>query len=376
MVFREEFSGFLFGDFVFCGVEGFVGHAEKRVESCFLFAFLVLLRGLRGRGTWKGFGLLVSVTVLIVLSHQLVSILMFVVVSVVILQKWLRHEFVTVRNLILSVVPSLAVFGLVVYSNFVSSSFLSVESGGWFSLFGFGSYPEMLLVSLGFMVFCCLPLLPLVFVGLKGFRILELGAWVVWCLIAALLVMVGPSAMFLGGYRWALLLVFPLAFFAVEGFCKLGRRALKWCFAGLLIFLSFGFVLLPAEAALPCFGVFRNYVPSSMLQNSVPLGDCEDVVKALGWVDGQLGSGGILLVHDGFHGWALLYLNHGDRVVCYGYDDPEVAARGLSNGVAVEHVFVIWWVSGEGWHGVRSLPSCFAEVFQSGRIAVYEFVAA
>jgi hypothetical protein len=163
-----------------------------------------------------------------------------------------------------------------------------------------------------------------------------------------------------------------LAFVAVEGFGRLKRAWLKGVICGVLVFLSVGFVLLPAECGLPYFGAFRNYVPSSMLQNSVPMRDCEDVVRVLSWYGGNVGSSGVLLVHDVFHGWACLCLDEGCRFVCYGYDDPAVAARGLlGNGNG--RVFVIWWVSGEGWHGVVSLPSCFAEVFRSNRVAVYEY---
>jgi len=169
-----------------------------------------------------------------------------------------------------------------------------------------------------------------------------------------------------------LLMVFPLAFFAVEGFGRFRFRRLKVVLVGLLVLLSAGFILLPAGAALPYFGVFPYFVPSSMLQNSVPLSDCGDVVRALKRVNSSLGDRDVLLVHDAFQGWALLYLNSNSRTVCYGYDNPEDAAlRSVREGSG--RVFLVWWVSGEGWHGVESLPSSFVEVYRSGRMALYEF---
>jgi hypothetical protein len=111
-----------------------------------------------------------------------------------------------------------------------------------------------------------------------------------------------------------------------------------------------------------------------MLQNSVPMDDCEDVVRALNWIDGNMGSDGVLLVHDAFHGWALMYMGNSNRVECYGYDDPQVCADGKFDD-GYRSLFVVWWVRGEGWHGVVSLPSCFVQVFRSNRIAVYEYVA-
>lgn len=167
------------------------------------------------------------------------------------------------------------------------------------------------------------------------------------------------------------MLVFPVAFFVVEGFMRLGSRLLRMVLGSVLVLLSFSFVLLPAEVAFPYFTVFPYYVPSSMLQNSVPLSDCRDVEDALLWVGDNLESDGVLLSHDAFHGWALLFLDE-SRVVCYGYEDPEEAAWEMV-GDGYGRLFLVWWVSGEGWHGWSTLPSCFVEVFRSGRIACYVF---
>jgi hypothetical protein len=345
----------------------------------FFFVFLSLLHKDWAKNTFSFFGLASSMMVLVVLSHQLVSVVMFAVLSAVALRKLLRHESIVAKNLVLCAIPAIALFGVILYSSFaVSSSFSlisgfpNVESSGWFSLFGFGYYSGMAIDALTFVLFCCLPLLPFVLVGFKTFRKLELVVWVVWCLGAALSSIVSPYAFVVGGYRWTLLLAFPLSFFAAEAFSRIGRRLWKGSFCTLLILLSFSFVVLPAESAFPLFNAFPNYVPSSMLQNSVPLRDCEDVVKVLTWCGRNLGSDGVLLVHDAFHGWALLYLNSSSRIACYGYDNPENAALGLVREGS-KRVFLVWWVSGEGWHGVESLPSSFVEVYRSGRMALYEF---
>ena len=348
----------------------------------FLFVFLSFLHKDWTRNSFSFFALASSIMVLVVLSHQLVSVVMFAVLSVVALRKLLRHDSVVVRNLVLCAVPAIAFFGLILYSSFAVSpsfspisGFPNVESGGWFSLFGFGSYSGMAVDAGAFVLFCCLPLLPFAVVGFKTFRKLELVVWIVWCLGAALSSIVSPYAFVIGGYRWTLLLAFPLSFFAVEALSRIGHRLWKGFFCALLILLSFSFVVLPAESAFPFFNAFPNYVPSSMLQNSVPLRDCDDVVKVLSWCDRSLGSDGVLLVHDAFHGWALLYLNSSSRITCYGYDNPENAALGLVREGS-KRVFLVWWVSGEGWHGVESLPSSFVEVYRSGRMALYEFGAA
>jgi hypothetical protein len=162
-----------------------------------------------------------------------------------------------------------------------------------------------------------------------------------------------------------------MAFFVAENIKRLNSGSFKKILGGILVFLSFSFVLFSADVAFPYFRAFPYYVPSSMLQNSVPLRDCDDVVRALSWVGKNLGSDGILLTHDAFHGWALLFLNE-SRVVCYGYENPEEAAVEI-HGNGHGRLYLVWWIPGEGWHGWSTLPSCFVEVFRSNRIAVYSY---
>lgn len=338
----------------------------------FLFAFLIFLHIGSAKSLRKSFGLLLPSMALVVLSHQLVSVIMFTIVFVLVLQKLVRQEYVAVRNLVLSALPSVFLFALVVYSKFVAS-LPSANQSGWFSLFGFSSFSDTVWGTLGFLLFCYLPLFPFVIVGFWKVKSLELKVWVFWCLIGIALAVAFP--VFVVGYRWALLLVFPLVFFAAEGVERFNFDVWKRVFLACSIFLSLSIVFLPTEYAFPYFRAFPYYVPSSMLQNSVSLSDCEDVVRALAWVDAGLGSDGVLLVHDAFHGWALLYLSGSSRVVCYGYGDPEVAAWELFE-TGVRRLFVVWWVSAEGWHGQASLSSCFVEVFRSGRIAVYAYDSA
>lgn len=340
----------------------------------FLFVFLIFLRHNWKEKSWKGYPLLSLSMVLIVLTHQLVAIVMFAIIFAFALQKLFNKERVGSRKLLLSTIPAMVLFLLTVFAEFTLSTSFSIINGfdsakseGWLSLFGFASYFDMFTYNLGFLFYCCLPLSPFILAGIKHLRSLELKIAFFWCLLMPFSSIFSPCA-----YRWTLMLVFPAAFFAVEGFGRFGSRLWKKSVGVFLILLSVSFVLLPAEVAFPYFWVFPSYVPSSMLQNSVPLRDCGDVVRALSWVVINIGSNGVLLVHDAFHGWALLYLNDSDRVVCYGYENPEeVALEKFENGYS--RLFLVWWVAGEGWHGWASLPSCFVEVFRSNRIAVYTY---
>jgi hypothetical protein len=348
---------------------------RSELSLIFLFAFLTFLRGNWKEKPWKCYALFLPTTIFVVLSHQLTSVIMFAIVSVTALQSLVNKEYTAARDLVLSALPSAAIFCLVAYAGFAVSPESSLAtSASWLSLFGFPSYASTLADALGFLLYCYLPLSLFALFGVKALKNSELRVWLSWCLIGVLLGTIGWYGLIPLSYRWTLLMVFPLAFFAAEGFGRLRFHRLRIALSGPLVVLSLGFVLLPTSMGFPYFRLFPNYIPSSVLQNTVALSDCSDVVKALTWANGRLGSDGVLLAHDAFYGWSLLYLNR-NRIVCYGYENPQTtAAEMFANGY--HRLFLVWWVAGEGWHGTPSLSSCFVEIFRSGEIAVYEYKAA
>jgi len=130
--------------------------------------------------------------------------------------------------------------------------------------------------------------------------------------------------------------------------------------------------MFPAGAPFPYFSVYPRYIPTSMLQNTVPLEDCQDTMNAVDWLSDNLPMNASLLVHNAFYGWALLAINS-SQLIFYGYGYPDQAAAiFLKENPAVD-IYLIWWVDGSGWYGQPDVPSSFGEVYDSGRIAVYVY---
>lgn len=349
---------------------------RSELALIFLFVFLIALQRCLSDFNWKGLGILAFSAVLVVLTHQPVSVIMFAIIFAMALERLIRRDCSLVKRIFVACLPAIALFLLTVYADYVvlptyADEVVANGRSEWLNLIGYSSTVNGIAYTVGFLFFCYFSLLPLVALGIREFRGLELKAWAFWCLIGASLPFLFTSAPL--SYRWILLLAFPLAFFAVEGFEKLNSGLLKGFLASFMVLLSFSFVFLPAEAAFPYFSLYPSYVPSSMLQNSVPLSDCEDVAEALNWVENNVKNGDVLLVHDAFNGWALLYAD-GVKIVRYGYASPENAALTFSQQ-GYRRVYLIWWVSGMGWHGYAGLPSMFKEVYRWGRIAIYELEA-
>ncbi len=350
-----------------------------RSELALIFLFVTLVF-LTKDGYSRKNGVLLSFAMFsVVFAEQLVAVVMLFIVFATAVSLALDKKTTEVRRLVICAVPAVFLFSVEVFASYVAvpnfslfTDFLGQSSGGFMALYGFNSYPAMVGNTLGFFVFCYLPVLPLVLIAAKKFRgNLQLNAWILWVFITLVLVMISPSAFFaVLPYRWILLLTYPLAFFAAEGFSRLKINALKVVVFLILATFSVSFAVLPNNLTFPYYTIYPLYVPMNMLQNTVLLRDCQDTVNALNWIKENMPSNARLLVHDAFYGWASLTLNS-NQLISYGYDNPATYAKQLLENGSTNQLYLIWWIEGYGGHGQPTVSSVFGEVYQSGKIAVY-----
>jgi hypothetical protein len=352
---------------------------RSELALIFLFATLIFLKK---DGNPLRNGVLLSLAMLsVVFAHQLVAVIMFVIVLVTLMRLSFDKQMGDVRRLVVCSVPAGFLFLVIVYANYMMSpqfsmvsGFLAQTSKGFIELFGFVSFADLVVDTLGFLIFCYLPLLPLVVLGVRRFGSnLQLNAWVL-CIFIVLSLAIANVFIAVLPYRWILLLTYPLTFYAAEGFASLKVNAHKAGVGLMLAILSVSFMVLPNTSAFPYFGLFTLYVPSSMLQNTVSLSDSQDTVNALQWVRNNMPSDARLLVHDVFYGWASLTLD-GGQLILYGYGNPETMAQKLEENGSEHLLYLIWWINGSGWHGQLTVSSAFRQVYESGRIAVFTYNA-
>jgi hypothetical protein len=210
------------------------------------------------------------------------------------------------------------------------------------------------------------PLLPFAWAGFH--REKRLIMWAISLSIGAFSLLFTPFAAISGWYRWLLMLAFPILLFSVKGAMKM-RWEVTVIFVGIMAVLSVGFVALPPDNAFPYYSNAHTlpYVPSSMLQNTIPFQDSADTVKALQWLNEFQSRDSVLITHVSFQGWALLY---SDNTEVYGYVDASQVDHGNFSSYRV--VFLLYWAPNQGWYSQRLMPSNMIAVYQTGRIGVYE----
>lgn len=349
---------------------------RNQLALAFLFITLTMLQ--KEGDKWKRYMIASLTMVLVVLTNQLVAVIMLAIATAIAVHTLLKKEKKETRNLVLVSTPATLLFLLVLYANYRVSadfpatlSFPGRETEGWLSLFGFSSYWTMATTMLGFLLYCYLPLLPLTIKGAKLLKNFQIRSWTLFSLIAIPL----PIIFARTWYRWVLMLTYPLAFYVVEALANMKpnprRLRVSMALIAVLTMLTVGFMVLPSESPFPYYAIpqFQIYVPSSMLQNTVPLSDCQHVVNSLSWLENNMNENSVLLTHTAFHGWALLTLK-ADQVMPYGYGNPEKAAENASQQ-GYDPVYLIWWTEGQGWHGQPTAPASFKQVYRSGNIAIY-----
>ena len=326
-------------------------------------------------------GIILSIAMLsVVFAHQLVAVLLFAIILVTLVHSFIRKQMNRFQRLLICSIPAFVFFITIVLADVtplagypVISSF-SQDSPPINGLLGFASYPDLLVNTLSFIAFCYLPLLPLLLLGYKRFKSnLHMKIWI-GLLFILIFVSLASTFFFFGvlPYRFILLLTYPLSFIATAAFASLKQNKYKVCAILILATFSVCFVMLPSESQFVYYSFFPTYVPRSMLMNTVPLSDCQDTENALQWTKNTMTSNSRLLVHQVFYGWALLSLDSG-KIVPYEFNNPETVIQDLLRNGSSYQYYLIWWVNKSDWFGQPALSSDFTQVYQSGRIAVFEY---
>src|SRR5881396_1530552 len=306
---------------------------------------------------------------LAILANQLVAVL---VVGAVILEM-LRAKGWGGFGLALSRLVPVALFGLVVYAT------LQPSIGPGVSILGGSFAPLNVAYNAVFLVYAFGPLVPLAVIGLSLMTRSLFSSWIAVS-AAGIVISTLPGQVFQDiGYRWVLLLSVPVLIAAAQGYQKLsarsgsliGKRWVKAVRLGvpLVLLISAGMYSTIQAASVPYFSLFLGYVPSSLLQNSVPLSDSADVVQAMHWLEASMPSNSAVIMHEAFYGWARAYLSPDSKIINSLLRSP---SSELNLVTSYRHVFTVWWVPGSGWFS-PTFPTGASVSATFGNIAVYKY---
>jgi hypothetical protein len=254
---------------------------------------------------------------------------------------------------------------------------------------------------IGLLVYSYAIIMPLVILGFKGLRDKVLRYWILLCVGIVSIEIFYPNAPLFFWNRWVYLLVYPLLFFVVEGLHRLLRFAPKsknrvkhlipktfaisYCF--MLLILSGFYLTTSPESSFPYFSQYNPYlneIPSSMLQNTISIEDNPSLFACFEWLNNNTVNSSVTVLHYSLSTLAAVYMTNrlivpvqqGSSYWDNVQNGTQLADQMLSTAKEYSaggqiRIYTIWWSNGDGWYGIRTLPSDFIEVYHFGKMSVY-----
>jgi hypothetical protein len=351
---------------------------------------------------------LILLPILVVLSHELTSVLLFVIVLGLAVRDIFYANLPSAKILILSILPSMIIFisffffgSLIpnVTANLVNDYSLPVNqtttfpfvdylSGEWTVDYE-GSYLYLVFDVFSVFLASFLPLLPFLIKKLSSFtpvrNVNSIDLWAGFCAIAFLNCLVSPTFALLAWHRWMFLLIIPYSLYAVEGIMTIREKKMfnisfKTIIAVITcsIYLGLAILYLSSSYTNPLsLSAFINpaskYLPTTMLRHTTPIEDTLSITHTFQWINQHFTNQTCILVSDAFIDWARLNVN--TEIPIINYRNKKVN-DGLSfaQSLGYSEIYWLWWDNGVGldWYG-QSIPEVFTPVFQLDDMAVYKY---
>jgi hypothetical protein len=308
------------------------GWDQLREELGFVFLFVLLAETRLDviAGARKKPFMVVVLSVLVVLSHQLATVLLFVVAVWQFMDILVRKQSLPLRGLV-AFIPSAFVFIWGLYGQFVcpnySDRFVPIQLPSGTGFFAFTNYflsdPRFVggdwfrvLAYVGSLsLYCVVPLVPL---AVKGFfKDNVFMPILVWLCVASYSIVVFPWFAFSHYWWWILLLPIPLTVYAGNSLEKFGVFVGRKHFRKTL----YGFLLLGVIGVGYACSLIRlgypyayTYMPSGLVESCIRFEDITNIKAAFSWVNEHIAVGALIIVPEKFQGFALIYTRPGLRI--------------------------------------------------------------
>lgn len=241
-------------------------------------------------------------------------------------------------------------------------------------------------LSLGFLGYAYLALVPLILIGFRKVPNIELRTWSVFCIATVATAMLPFFGPIVQSYRWSLLLDIPICIFATAGFYKIlesvpprigwGRNFHKLIlptFSTVLMVSAMLYIALPAQQAMVYYTVYSELLPTSMVQDTIPLSDLGNLRSLLDSAAARINPETVLITHQAIYGWARAYLpSLNSQLINYQYNAPLRGVE-IARSEGYFSILMIWWIDGSGWHNQPTVPAGFSVLLQNGDLALYTY---
>jgi len=362
---------------------------RQMLGTIFLLLALIAYTSFDGKARYLA---LSSCAVLVVMSHELVAVILLLSVMGDGVFNFLRKRYksISVLKVALALVPAGVLFVCQRYGPTELGANVLIE------VFKVDAI-TMATHVFGFLIYSFAFLVPLAAYGARRVGSGVVHSWFGISLALAIWPVAFPLAPAFW-FRWAMFMVYPLAIYFTGGLCDLfslagGRSVVALKATAVLLILSLSvlsgyYIAAAPENSHPYFSdlnPYKTYIQSSMLQNTIPLEDVDSTIAALSWLEDRTNEHSVLILHEAFYAWALLYTHSPTSIILVRENKPlSAVTREPALGMLMDEsslvaengyqVYTIWWANGKGWYMIPELPNQFSLLMQFGNIGAYAYV--
>jgi hypothetical protein len=361
----------------------------------------------------RGFAFFAILSLLTVFAHEYAAVtLLVVVMGSVALRLFKEGVDFESKRLVLATLPALTVFLFSVFlkslpvSNVTQTNIIEAgdavtnHPGGVFFLVDYLSiqstvdyYTSYWTLALSVGVLFAVLYVPYIFLVVKGFfRNRVLSFWTGFLLIGALGCLITPFFALEYWHRWMFMLVYPLTFYAVNGFSILKNKlranakhhfsswlSKKKAAAMILLMFSIGIAYLASPMWLSYANVARANGSVASVSGislyfsaspTVPYEDVNSVVQSMNWLNENLNADSCAILQHAFLFWGQLYLDESHAIVHFETDASVAIETALNHDFS--GVYFVWWNEPIGWY-CQSIPQSFVRLQDFGRLSVYVY---
>ncbi len=234
---------------------------------------------------------------------------------------------------------------------------------------GITTYPTWDAKASAATILIAMALAPLAYPAWRGrSRSLTVNAWIAVSATATFGIFLMPDGEFFPVWpTWLVLLSFPLGLISARGMTLMSRcRAAA--LAVVFLILAGSYVALPASSALPYFtsAQTRWYVPTSMVQTTIPLDRVPGVELAVAWLNTHATDKDWIVVSNVFAGFVVVF---GNASRLYPYQYVNRVNWSLFSGATT--LYTIYWADpSDSWFAGGPPPPVFREVFVADGVSV------
>ncbi len=364
----------------------------------------------------------ILLTILIVLSHQIVSFILLGIVFGLLIRYYLRKRYSKTRNLLLASVPFIILFVLVFFFrinvinlntqnesqsifspsiisyplnqslpfpfvNYIEGEGLANYQGSYFTLLVdvFSLYTASFMFILIFLIYELYIVQKAVFTHANVYRSDPINVWMIFCTIPILNCIFFPVFALFSWHRWMLMLIVPYSIYATAGIIKLSssirsvqiRKYFHFCIVIVLGITCLFYLAMPYSNSFSLYSAFNpssKYTPTTMMRNTVPLDDVPQLGSVFPWADLHLERKSCLLIKDAFLDWAKIFSSSNLTLINYKNQDVLTGVN-YARDLNFTDIYWLWWDNGVGlqWYG-QTVPEFFVPVYQLDTINIYKYI--